>query len=75
MAVDDTSSTTQNTGSAIAVANAIKSSSDATGVTARANETGDGAEIQGGALDPTIAFNQWVYHRDRGRSGDAGDAR
>ena len=76
-AVDDQVSTAQNEGSAIAVANAINDSADATGVTATANAaTVEGADIGGGTLDETnqLIINGQAITSVEVQAGDAGDS-
>lgn len=64
VAVDDTASSTQNTGSAIAVSRAINDSTRLTGVTATANATRvTGGAAQGGQLDSnnTLSINGFAF--------------
>ncbi len=75
-ASDDTVSTAQNEGSAIAVAEAINDVSDATGVTATVNATEvTGGAVGGGSLDQNnqLVINGQAITSVDVAAGDAGD--
>ncbi len=77
VAADDTLSTANNEGSAIAVAAAVNDQSGATGVTATANATEvTGGAVGGGQLDASnqLTINGQTITSVSVQAGDAGDA-
>jgi flagellin len=75
-ASDDTASTAQESGSAIAIAAAVNDSTDATGVSASVNATNvTGGQVNGGGLDTNnqLIINDTAILGIEVESGDAGN--